>query len=60
MDSDLMFSLSYSELLALHSCVSTISCVYGEDEIRSGLLFTLTEAIAKASRANAVILSVDA
>lgn len=42
-------TLSYAELLALYSSVCTISCVYGEDPVRTGLLLSLEYAISTAS-----------
>lgn len=52
-------TLSYAELLALHSSVSTISCVYGEDPVCDGLLRSLEYAILTASNEKVIRIEVE-
>lgn len=52
-------TLTFSELLALYSSVCTISCVYGEDPIRDGLIRSLEVAISIASNKNVVQIEVE-
>lgn len=59
MNSALSFSLTFGELLTLHSAVNTIHCVYGNDPVREKLLFTLEEAVVRASNTHVVQIEVE-
>lgn len=59
-DVALSITLSYAELLTLCSAVSTINCVYGENEVSEELEFTLRNAVTKLSQLQVCEVRVEA
>ena len=57
---DLSITLTYAELLTLYSSLATISCVYGENAVRDGLLLSLEHAIDIASNTKVVQIEIEA